>query len=333
MFTLAWVRSIKVKFSIVIVAAIVVAVIMSQVGYLLGWPVWLRPLLATAVSLAMVQVLAHGMTSPLRAMAAAAGAIARGDHSMRIDTASVDEVGRLAQAFNAMAADLADADRQRRDLIANVSHELRTPIAGLRATVENVIDGVAELDATVLAAMHGRVERLGRLVEDLVDLSRLEAGTLALHAESLSVREVLRGVVDEHRFDHPNTIVHLEIGDDLRVWGDADRLHQVFANLVENAAVHGSGPVDIAASMTTPEATVTVSDLGTGLGTDVDRLFERFYRADAAHSEGRAGIGLGLAITRWLVDLHGGTVTAQDRQPVGARFVVTLPVGRPAADS
>ena len=325
MFTLKWLRSIKLKFSIVIVVAIIVAVLMSQVGYALGWPVWLRPVLAAAVSLVFVQFLAHGMTSPLRAMAAAAKAIEQGDHSVRIDTPNVDEVGQLAQAFNAMAAGLADADRQRRELIANVSHELRTPIAGLRATVENVIDGVAVLDASALVSMHGRVDRLGRLIDDLLDLSRLEAGTLVLAHDVLSLREVVAGVVDEHRFDHPSTHVDVNIDDSLTVVGDPDRLHQVFANLLDNATLHGAGPVRIEAVSDNASVRLAMTDQGPGLGADGDRVFERFFRADATRAAGHDGVGLGLAIARWIVELHGGSIHAEPNEPAGARFVVLLP--------
>ena len=127
------------KFSIVIVAAIGTAVVTSQVGYSLGWPIWIRPTIAAAVSIVAVQFLARGMTRPLSDMAVAARHMANGDYEQRVHTSSVDEVGQLATAFNRMAESVADADRQQRDLIGNVSHELRTPITGLRATIENII--------------------------------------------------------------------------------------------------------------------------------------------------------------------------------------------------
>ena len=120
------------------------------------------------------------MTSPLREMAAAASAMARGDYGRRVRATSRDEVGELARAFNAMAAELGDADRMRRDLVANVSHELRTPIGALQALLENLADGVEPPDPAALRTALAQTERLGRLVAQLLDLSRLESGGLAL---------------------------------------------------------------------------------------------------------------------------------------------------------
>ena len=139
-----------------------------------------RVLVAAVLGLAMVQFLARGMTSPLRDMAAAASAMARGDYDRRVHATSRDEVGELARAFNAMAADLADVERMRRDLVANVSHELRTPIGALQALLENLADGVEPTDPAALRTALAQTERLGRLVEQLLDLSRLESGGLAL---------------------------------------------------------------------------------------------------------------------------------------------------------
>ena len=149
------------------------------------------------LALAMVQFLARGMTSPLREMAAAASAMARGDYGRRVRATSRDEVGELARAFNAMAAELADVDRMRRDLIANVSHELRTPIGALQALLENLVDGVEPVDPASLRTALGQTERLGRLVGQLLDLSRLESGALALRPAPFPVRPLLEQATRE----------------------------------------------------------------------------------------------------------------------------------------
>ncbi|HYU85534.1 MAG TPA: HAMP domain-containing protein, partial [Kribbellaceae bacterium] len=135
---------------------------------------------AVMVSLVITQLLAHGMTSPLREMTAAASAMARGDYSRRVRTTSRDEVGQLARAFNRMAADLEEVDRARRELVANVSHELRTPISALQAVLENVVDGVSRADPASLRTALDQTERLGRLVAQLLDLSRLDSGVVPL---------------------------------------------------------------------------------------------------------------------------------------------------------
>ena len=320
---LSWTRSIKMKFSIVIVAAIGTAVVTSQVGYSLGWPIWIRPTIAAAVSIVAVQFLARGMTRPLSDMAVAARHMANGDYEQRVHTSSVDEVGQLATAFNRMAESVADADRQQRDLIGNVSHELRTPITGLRATIENIIDGITEPTPAVLASMAERVERLQHLIGDLLDLSRLESGMVPIQKVDLHVADVVRVAVDECRAACPCTIITADIPHDLQVSADPERLHQVLTNLLYNAVKHGGGNIDISAQELPKGIAIDVADRGTGLPVDVDLLFGRFYRADST-SPG-SGTGLGLAIVRWIVELHGGTVRAVPNQPNGARFIVTLP--------
>jgi signal transduction histidine kinase len=314
-------RSIKVKFSIVILAAIGTAVVTSQVGYSLGWPLWVRPTVAAAVSLIAVPFLAKGMTKPLRDMSKAARHMATGDYTQRVETSSVDEVGQLATAFNSMAEAVADADRQQRDLIGNVSHELRTPIAGLRATLENIIDGVTEPTPEVLATMAGRVGRLERLVSDLLDLSRLEAGMAPLMTSVVNLRDIVDDSVDECVAANPSARITIAAPDAILLTADPGRLHQVVSNLLANAIAHGYGPIAVTAAASGTHLRLTVADQGRGLDGDADRLFERFYRADNSST----GTGLGLAIVRWIVDLHGGTVSAEPNQPTGARFIVTLP--------
>nr|MDQ3612541.1 HAMP domain-containing protein [Actinomycetota bacterium] len=140
------VRSIKVKFGAVILAAVAMTLVLNEVGLALNVSIKARWLLAALLSVGLVQLLARGMTSPLREMAAAARAMARGDYSRRVTVSSRDEVGELARAFTTMATDLAAVDAERRRLVADVSHELRTPLAALQALLENLADGVAAPD-------------------------------------------------------------------------------------------------------------------------------------------------------------------------------------------
>ena len=186
-------RSIKVKLGVLVAASVAVASLLVWYGLTgLGW--WPRYTLPVAVlaALGVTQLLARGMTSPLRSMTAAARAMARGDYSRRVHTASRDEVGELAAAFNRMAADLEAADTSRREMIANVSHELRTPITALQAILENVVDGVAEPDPATLRLALAQTERLGRLVRELLDLSRIDAGSHPLNRNDLPVADVVR---------------------------------------------------------------------------------------------------------------------------------------------
>ncbi|MCI4063295.1 HAMP domain-containing histidine kinase [Micromonospora sp. R77] len=322
------------KLGVLLVASWAVAV-----GYFWYGVGWLPPgtaLTAIGIALLTAQVLAHGMTSPLREMTAAAGAMARGDYTRRVRATSRDEVGELAQAFNKMAGDLAAADQRRRELIANVSHELRTPITALQGVLENLVDGVAAPEPAALRAALGQTERLGHLVADLLDLSRLDAGVVPLRRVRIDVADFLDEAV-EHA-----TATAAGAGRDvtfrldplpapLIVHADPWRLHQVFANLLDNAARHSppGGTVLVTAEERTGQLHVEVTDEGEGIPpAERSRVFERFTRGERTAG---GGTGLGLAITRWVVELHGGTIRVADPPartggaPPGCRIQVTLP--------
>ncbi|HEY0002049.1 MAG TPA: HAMP domain-containing sensor histidine kinase [Actinoplanes sp.] len=323
------VRSLKMKIIMVLGAAGGGAMIWFWL-WLRWFPVW-TALTAVVIGVTIVQFLAHGMTSPLREMTAAARAMAQGDYSRRVRATSQDEVGELAVAFNQMAADLAAADRQRRELIANVSHELRTPITALQGLLENIVDGVAAAEPAMMQTALTQTERLGRLVSELLDLSRLDAGVMQLSRAPINVPGFLADVVREAEVNVAGS------GRDVRfqvtapsvvVPGDRERLHQVFANLLDNAARHSpaGGTVQIRAERHDDHLLVAVADEGEGIPPDErDRVFERFTRGERP---GGGGTGLGLAIARWVVQLHQGTIAVVDPEPGrdGCRIHVTLPL-------
>ncbi|GAA4206774.1 HAMP domain-containing sensor histidine kinase [Actinocatenispora rupis] len=320
--------SIKLKIGVLVTAAICAASAVFWLGIGTNQLGMLLAVLAIAVALVVTQVLAHGMTSPLRDMTAAAGAMARGDYTRRVRASSRDEVGELARAFNRMADDLAVADRQRRELIANVSHELRTPISALQAVLENVVDGVS--DPSELRTALAQTERLGRLVSELLDMSRLDAGVVPLRRELLDAEVFLADVVAQSggtpaADGAPARFEIRVVPPDLTMYADPQRLHQVLANLVDNACRHGppGGLVSLSAARTDDGVALEVRDEGPGIRTeDRERVFERFIRGAPARGDG--GTGLGLAIARWAVDLHGGTIGVVGPGP-GCRIRVTLP--------
>jgi signal transduction histidine kinase len=325
--------SIKTKLGVVIVAAVGVTVVVIALGTKTGIPVWVRSVGAVILALAMVQFLARGMTSPLREMASAAQAMAKGDYSRRVTATSKDEVGRLAAAFNRMAADLAEVDRMRRDLVANVSHELRTPISALQAVLENLVDEVESPDPVVLRRMLGQVERLGGLVNQLLDLSRLESGAIPLRSRTFSVADLLKTAADETRLlarGRDGVVVEVSVEPpDLEVYGDPERVHQVVANLLDNAIAHSppGGGIRLEASRNGGVARIEVRDEGPGIPSDeAARVFERFYRSDSARSSREGSSGLGLAIARWIVDLHGGDIRVDTTYSNGCNMVVELPL-------
>lgn len=318
------VGSIKLKLGIAIVVAVGVSAVVSTIGFRLGVPIWLRPVIAAAIALALVQVLARGMTSPLREMADAARRMADGDRDQRVTESSADEVGDLARAFNDMAREMAAVDRMRTDLVANVSHELRTPLSALAARLENLVDGVEQPTPALLQAMREQTRRLGRLVDQLLDLSRLESGAVVLRREAVDVRSLLEAVAAEARLSAPDRDIDVRAPDDLRVAADPDRLHQVVANLVANSIRHAPGsPVTLDGAPDGDHVAMSVHDRGPGIAHP-DRVFERFWRADGAATGG--GTGLGMAIASWIVDLHHGEIRVDDHEPPGCHVVVRIPV-------
>ena len=317
-------RSIKVKLGIVVLGSVAATTLSIFFGWRTGLKIELRVLLTAVVFLVVTQVLAHGMTLPLREMAGAARRMAAGDWDVDVTTTSRDEVGELARAFSSMAAQLAQVDRQRRAVLADVSHELRTPLAALQARLENLVDGVEAPDPEVLATMLRATERLSRLVSQVLDLSRLEAGTEVVQACPFALADVLEGAADEARLLSPGTSLVLEVEPGCKALGDPERIHQVVANLLENAIRH-SPPGGVVRLRAAPAdraemVAVEVADEGPGIPeADAERVFERFHRG----AEG--GSGLGLAIARWIVDLHGGTIRALPGTPSGCLVRVELP--------
>lgn len=313
--------SFKVKTGLLVGGAILLASFTFWIGA--SWQFRYALLAALATSLALTQFLAHGMTSPLREMTAAARAMARGDYSIRVRATSRDEIGQLATAFNQMAADLGAADEYRRGLIGNVSHELRTPIAALQAVLENVADGVAEPDGETMRMALAQTERLGELVTNLLDLSRVEGGVIPLQFSRFAVEEFLRDAVEHASLSAGEVEVTVRVSPpSLKAVADPARLRQVVVNLVDNAIRHSppGGRVSVLASRA-GGLRLEVSDDGPGIPpAERERVFERFTRG--ATSDG--GTGLGLAIARWAVELHGGAIEVMD-SGVGCRIRVTIP--------
>ncbi|WP_433223305.1 DUF4153 domain-containing protein [Microtetraspora malaysiensis] len=316
---------IKVKLGIVIVLAVVAAFVVNEVGINSGLSRDVRIAIAVVLALIMVQLLARGMTKPLREMAAAAQTIAKGRYGMRVSATSRDEVGELARAFNAMAADLGEVDRQRRELVANVSHELRTPITGLQAVLENVVDGVSAPDVDTLGTALAQTQRLGRLVAQLLDLSRLDSGARLIEPETLDLVSLCRQAVGEAALARDDVTVESDVPSGTRLVADPGLLAQVLANLLDNAVRHSppGGTVRLSAHTSGADVEIAVVDEGPGIpASERARVFERFSRLDAGRAADAGGAGLGLAIAKEIVELHGGRIRIGDGP--GCHMIVGL---------
>ncbi|MER5637727.1 ATP-binding protein [Kitasatospora sp. NPDC002227] len=336
-------RSIKGKLALLVIVSVFLATGMAVVATRSETQIRIIMIFSMIASLLFMQFLAHGLTAPLREMTAASRAMTGGDYSRRVEVSSRDEIGELAEAFNRMAGDLEASDRHRRELVANVSHELRTPIAALRAVLENVVDGVVQPNPKTLGAALEQTERLGRLVTHLLDLSKLDGGVVPLDARPFEVRDFLDGVLRGVTVDgataggaygrRDDVRLRLEVDPpDLTGVADPERLHQVVANLVDNACKHSPAGGTVTVLATPGEEPggllLAVTDEGPGIPVqDRSRVFERFGRSGTATATGPGadgGTGLGLAIARWAVDLHGGRIRVAESAK-GCRIEVALP--------
>ncbi|MCY4728911.1 DUF4173 domain-containing protein [Nocardioides sp. STR2] len=321
------VSSLKVKLGLLVVASVVVAVLLS----LLGSAASVSPLLVLPVSVALAlgvtQLLAAGMVAPLRRMTEVSRAMARGDYTGRVRTSATDEVGQLAAAFNRMAEDLATVDRERRDLIATVSHELRTPLTAMTAMLENLADGVVPADPEHLGAALDEAERLARLVDDLLQLSRLEAGVVELDRVPVGLRSLVEESVAQVGAAGRTGRFDVTVPADLEVEADQDRLRQLLVNVLDNAGRHAPSGTAVRVTAGTGEGTdggrwwLEVADDGGGVAPqERERVFERFG------TDGGGGTGLGLAVARWVAQLHGGTLRFLDPESGrGARLRLDVP--------
>jgi signal transduction histidine kinase len=328
--------SLKLRLSIIILAGVGCAVGAVTIGRGLGVH-WLPAAAAAGVvSLGLVQLVAKGTTYRLRELASAAEMFASGRHDHRVPVTSNDEVGQLSSSFNSMADELEAVDRFRRDLVANASHELRTPIAASRAVLENMVDGVQEANPETLRPVLDQVVRLGRLVDQLFDLSTLESGAVPMAHQKVDLRTVADSVAEAAAMRSGESPVLVEAASatgsgDMSVTGDPERLHQVLTNLVDNAlryASAGGEPVQIKLVSAPDSVEVRVIDRGPGIPQGLrSRVFDRFVRGDSSRSSADGGAGLGLSIVKTIVDAHHGSIWIED--PIRAHTTSTS--GLPAA--
>jgi two-component system, OmpR family, sensor histidine kinase BaeS len=247
----------------------------------------------------------------------AATRVARGDLRVRSDVARRDEVGRLATAFDTMAAQLEAVEGERSVFLASVGHDLRTPLASLRATIEGVQDGVVGIDDRVLAGMERDVAQLSRLVEDLFLFARTEAGTVDLRPEPVDLAELADETADIFGpvARQKGVTVVVEAESSIEVSADPWALGRALRNLVDNAVRFSppGGEVTVIVTTTDERPQVVVVDEGPGFSTEIRPVaFDRFSRADVARTRDGAGAGLGLSIARGLVEAHGGHISIDD---------------------
>ena len=274
--------------------------------------------------------LGRHLLKPVKAVAAGAHALARGRFDTRIERQGGDELGRLAQDFNALAKALERNEGLRRQSMADVSHELRTPLAILRGDIEAIQDGIRPFEPTQLARLHDTVMVLTRLVDDLYDLALVDAGALSYKKELTDLSDIIRQAADAVTagFSKKELSLTLQVDQGMMVFGDARRLRQVFDNLLKNTLRYtdNGGECQLHAICKKGRIFINMEDSAPGVkASELPRLFDRFYRVEASRNRSRGGAGLGLAICKNIITAHEGEISAQASRLGGIRIRINLP--------
>ena len=294
-------------------------------------------LVALFLSLILAILMARWVAGPLQRIAQSAKGIAGGKYRP-IEPEGPDEVKSLARAFNEMAEQVQTRQQSQRDFIANVSHELKTPLTSFQGFAQAILDGTARSPndlANAADVIYNEAGRMHRLVLNLLDLARLDAGTFEFERAPVDIPALLESVVTKltPQARAGKVILTLNIDPLPGMIGDGDRLAQVFTNLVENAIKHTpeNGDVRVVALPNNGMVEISVIDTGVGIpAEDLTRIFERFYQVDKSRPGGRRrGAGLGLAIAKEIIQVHGGTLSVKSHTGQGSVFVVKLPLARP----
>ena len=291
-------------------------------------------LAAGVVAILVSLLLSRGVVAPVRVLTTASQRIADGHYGERVHPVGSDELGQLAHSFNQMAEKLEQVEAMRRQLIGDVSHELRTPLTAIKGSMEGLMDGVLPATPETYQQIHQEADRLACLVDDLQELSRVEAGAYPLDIRPMAVSTLVQTTLK--RFAAQALAKGIDLRSDLsadlpQVLADQDRVTQVLTNLVGNALQYTpqGGQVTIRSIRYKDEIHISVVDTGVGIPAEhLPHLFTRFYRVDKSRSrQAGGGSGIGLTIARHLVEAHGGRIWAESAgEGQGSIFTFTLPI-------
>lgn len=287
---------------------------------------------AISIAVLLIYIFSLRISRPLKQIKNAAARISNGEFEKRLDVKTKDEIGELAKMFNQMAAALQNIEEMRRGFIANVSHELRTPMTSIRGFVEGILDGTIppERQNQYLAIVRDETNRLNRLVNDLLDLAKMEAGEMKLSITAININELIRKCVIklETLFLEKDLTVDADFEEeDMQVKGDSDAIERVLVNLMHNAAkfTPQGGKIRVVTHKNKDKVEITIADNGIGIDeNELDMIWDRFYKTDKSRGRDKAGTGLGLAIVRNIINEHGQSISVQSKPGEGTAFTFTL---------
>lgn len=301
----------------------------------------LAALSATLVAVAASLLISRQVVAPVRRMLYASQRIAEGFYEERVpvtgdlEQVDPDELGQLALSFNRMAAKLGQIEGMRRQLIGDVTHELRTPLTTIKGSMEGLMDGVLPANEQTYQQIYQEADRLQRLVNDLQELSQVEAKAYDLQLRPASVAHLIETAVArlKWQYEEKSVVIAVEEPRELPVVQvDEDRIVQVLINLLGNALQYtpSGGNVSIAALPKDNEIQISIRDTGIGIAPEhLPHLFTRFYRADKSRSRSGGGSGIGLTLSKHLIEAHSGRIWATSPGlGKGSTFTFTLPIDR-----
>jgi len=277
--------------------------------------------------------LSKRIVTPVQELKRVSSEIAKGHFDQKVEIKSRDELGQLGETINYMAQELAGLDRMRKDFVANVSHDLRSPLTTIHGFVKAFLDEKIppERKHHYLMAIHEQTERMIKLVNDLLDMARIEAGQLEIRPVIFNLSETVRRAVARMEPEFAKKRIHVKLTSketqDIHAFADPDRIDQVIVNLIQNAVQFSptDSQIEVILEKDKQQASVSIQDHGTGIKQeDMELIWERFYKADRARTQ-MAGTGLGLSIVKHILDLHQSPIHVKSEWGKGSIFSFTLP--------
>lgn len=300
--------------------------------------IWIAGIIAIAIALLVGIILTRQITRPIQELNSGAKHISEGDLNYQVKVRSRDELGKLGESFNRMAAKLNNSEQSRRRLVSDVAHELRTPLTIIQGTVDGIKDGVFQPDKEHLDSIKEQTVLLTHLVNDLRDLSLAESGQLKLELQPADMVKLVQSKLTQFEVSahQKNIQLNLESPSNLpEIKIDSRRMEQIISNLLSNAIRHtpAGGKITVSLMMQNVRShdqdnhlIISVADTGEGIPSEhLPHLFERFYRVENSRSRSEGGAGLGLAIVKQMVEAHGGQVWVESQSGKGSTFSFKLP--------
>lgn len=286
--------------------------------------------IALVLAIVLGNLIARGISKPIKNVISTAEGISKGNFGNKIaERSSIKEIDSLTGTINSMADILKQQEQLRKRLTADVAHELRTPLTTLQSHLEAMIDGIWEADAARLKSCHDEIIRISRLVGDLEKLARYEGQNLILDKTEFSVVELIKGIAMNFEKEMLDKNINISISKHpVLIFADRDKISQVMINLLSNAIKYSEegGSVEFDITQDAEAITMKVSDTGIGIEKDhLKNIFERFYRVDSSRSRMTGGSGIGLTITKSIIEAHRGTIEVQSKAGEGTVFTVRLP--------